>query len=55
MASQVPPSKRPVKAEDRPAPPTRESEKPEDYKNTFRVSRQSLVWSKGVVFLMNPN
>lgn len=38
MGTQVPPSKRTLSPEDKPAPPPKEVEKPEDYKQTFRVS-----------------
>ncbi|OCF35589.1 hypothetical protein I317_05223 [Kwoniella heveanensis CBS 569] len=36
MASQVPPSKDPVRAEDKPPAPTAALSQPDDYKNTFR-------------------
>lgn len=37
MATQVPPSTTPTPFADRPAPPTKDLEIPEDYKKTFRV------------------
>lgn len=39
MASQVPVSKKTLKPEDKLAPSSKENEKPEDYKQTFRVSQ----------------
>ncbi|WVQ93197.1 hypothetical protein IAU59_000261 [Kwoniella sp. CBS 9459] len=36
MASQVPPSKNPVRAEDKPPAPTADLSQPDDYKNTFK-------------------
>ncbi|WRT69074.1 uncharacterized protein IL334_006057 [Kwoniella shivajii] len=36
MASQVPPSKIPVSASDKPLPPSASLTEPADYKNTFR-------------------
>lgn len=38
MATQVPPSTNPTPFANRPAPPTKDLEIPEDYKKTFRVS-----------------
>ena len=38
MGTQVPPSKVPTPEQERPAPPKKEDELPDDYRKTFRVS-----------------
>jgi cytochrome c oxidase assembly protein subunit 23 len=38
MGTQVPPSKVPTPEQERPAPPKKEDEMPDDYRKTFRVS-----------------
>ncbi|WVO18099.1 cytochrome c oxidase-assembly factor COX23, mitochondrial [Cryptococcus depauperatus] len=46
MATRVPPSTTPLPFADRPAPPTKDLEVPEDYKETFKAHQEKKTVSK---------